>query len=376
MPRPLCVIFSAALLLLAALPARALLVTPLDGGNLSVEMAIAAPTLEQAKDEAKLTAVLASVGRVYLSEYLTLADPLLTKYIENSAEQYVYSLEILEEDYSPTEAKIKARVFVDYQGLIRDLDEKKFLYRPELKPRFAPFMAEVLDGETTEDGDARNALTLALNALGMRAVDGTLPNPPPSADVASDPFLLDPAIVSAQRAGVEVIISGSANTELTDQRKLYYDDYYFYETTMSASLVRVDTGEILFSAKASAQASDRNAESAQRLSIERAAERVAASLVAQFQEFWPLVVQRQSDYNVLLTGIDDETLGIVMGNLERLGRNAQVFIRKKYDRSAVLAIVFDGPKEELLETLRSTPFPTLSVINPEAEKYFEVQVST
>ncbi|MCB2154307.1 hypothetical protein KQI84_05435 [bacterium] len=363
------------ILLAVATPVAAFLVTPLDDGNLAVEVDTTGQTLEDAVAAAKLEAVKGTVGRVYLSNNLTLADDLLGKYLENYGNGFVSAVEVLNESYQAGQSQITARVFIDYARMIDDLTEKKFLYTPAYKPRFVTFMTERLDGEISKEGVARETLAQSLNALGMRRYGSELPSPPAETDVIIDELLLDAAIISAQRAGVEIIVSGEVDTTLREQRRLYYDDYWFYDTEMTARMVRVDTGEVLFEATAQGSASDTSQVNAVRTAIQRASDRVAEKLLAQYEEFWPVVVQRGADYEVLLTGITDETLEIVKQNVERLGHTTNVHLRKRFDRSAVLAIEFDGPKADLLDNLESCPFPTLYILNPDAERDFEVQVS-
>jgi hypothetical protein len=193
--------------------------------------------------------------------------------------------------------------------------------------------------------------------------------------VAGDPFLMNAAVVSSQRAGVEVIVSGEARTTLADKKKLYFDDFWFYDSEMTAAIIRVDTREVLFEAKGYGAASSKDQEEAIQTSIDRAAAQVAQALVGEFEQFWPVVVQGGADFEVLFTGVDDELLRVITQNIERLGREAKVHVRKKFDRSAVLSIEYRGARQDLIENLKSCTYPTLDVRNPEAEKRFEVQVS-
>jgi hypothetical protein len=365
----------AAGLLIAPATSGAYTVTPLEEGRIAVELQAAGTDRAAAITAARQEAVRGAAGRVLLGENLVLAEELLTKYLANYGDRFVTAVEVLDQRFEAGELRLNARVFIDYDALARDLDEKMFLYKPAYRPQFAAFMNERLDGESAGQGTAREALTQALRALGMRPYANELPSPPSSTDVTADDLLFEAAMVSAQRAGVEVVVSGEVSTTLRERRELYYDEFWFYDTEMTARMVRVDTGEVLFEAKAFGSASDKNPSNAIRLAIERAAEQVSAELVGEFEQFWPRVVQARSDYQVLFTGVDDEKVRIIMQNIERLGQGVKVSVRKGYDRTAVLAIDFPGSREQLIENLLSCPYPTLSVTNPEAERLFEVQVS-
>ncbi|MDK2972479.1 MAG: hypothetical protein PWP23_2234 [Candidatus Sumerlaeota bacterium] len=364
-----------AILMAMAAPASAFVLTPLDEGRVVVELTTQGASREAAIEKAKTESVLGSVGRIFLSDKLLLADDLLVKYLTNYSNDFVTAVEVLDEQFVAGHSEVKARVYVNFDKLQNDLEQKKFLYKPAYKPRFTTFMTERLEGRISSQGMAREALTGALNNLGMRPYEGELTTPPSTTDVAGDAFLLNAAIISSQRAGVEVVVSGECRTRLADKKKLYFDDFWFYDSEMTAAIIRVDTGEVLFKAKGYGSASSKDQDEAIKISIDRAANQAAAALVTDFEKFWPLVVQSGADFEVLLIGVNEELLRIITQNIERLGRETKVHVRKKFDRSAVLSIEYGGGKQDLIDNLKSCPYPTLDIRNPEAEQRFEVQVS-
>lgn len=365
----------AAALLLAVSPAMAYLVTPLGDGRVAVKLTVVEDTRADALESARREAVMGSVGRIFLGEQLLLADSLLEKYLGNYNREFVSAVEVLSERYVGGRNEVTARVFVDFDKLVEDLEEKQFLFRPAFKPRFAAFMTERVDDRISQDGLAREALATAVNNLGIRRYPGELGTPPSTTDVSVDDFLLNAAIVTSQRAGVEVIVTGEARTALQERRALYFGDFWFYDTEIEARLIRVDTGETLFTARARGSASAQDQNEAIRLSIERAANQVARQLVEPFNEFWPVVVQRESDFELLLTGMESRLLSIIEQNIERMGLGTEVHVRKTFDRSAVLAITTNASRQELLAAIAASPYPTLYVVNPDAERVFEVQVT-
>ncbi|MGF1572446.1 MAG: hypothetical protein ACFCU1_05175 [Sumerlaeia bacterium] len=356
-------------------PAAAFRVTPLSEESIVVELTTQATSRDQALSKAKQEAILGTVGRVFLEKKLLMADEILYKYIGNYANQFIDAQEVLEEKYVAGENIIKSRVFVNFANLEQDLTEKRFIYRPAYKPLFTTFLTERLDGRISNDGVARRSLMLALQDLGMRSFGAELQTPPSTTDIRVDDFLLNAATISAQRSGVEIIITGEADTKLIERKKLYFDEYWFYETEVTASLVRVDTKEVLVKASAKGSASEKDQEEAIGLSLDRANAVVAQRLFDQYQEFWPNVIQLESDYEILFTGVNEELTSIIIQNLERLGSSIKVTTRKSFDRSTVLSVEYDGPRELLIENLSSCPYPTLYILNPEAETGFEVQVS-
>jgi len=366
----------AALLIGTAAPAAAYLVTPLGDGRVAVELTTQADSRDEALAQARREAVKGSVGRVLMGDELIRADRLLERYLGNYSDQFISATEVLGERFVGGRNEVRSRVFVNFGALVNDLEEKQFLFTPAFRPRFVAFMTETLDGRVVQDGQARESITVAVNALGIRRnPGGDLATPPAGTDVSVDDFLLDAAIVNSQRAGVEVILTGESRTTLTDRRSLYFGDFWFYDTEINAQLIRVDTGEVLFSARGSGSASSQNQEEAIETAINRASERVAQRLVGDFNQFWPEVVQRESDFELLLTGVDESLIRVIQQNLERIGQGTQVRTRKAFHRTASLAVTTNASRDEIISAITGSPYPTMYVLNPAAERVFEVQVT-
>jgi hypothetical protein len=360
---------------LLASTAEAFRLTPLSEESIVVELTTEAESREQALAKAKSEAILGSVGRIFLDQKLLMADQILGKYVGNYADQFVDGQEILSEEFLAGKNIVKSKVFVNFSRLEKDLTEKRFIYSPAYKPIFTGFMTETLEGKTNFDGVALKSLTGSLRELGMKPFAAQLQTPPSTADVSTEAFLLDSAVISSQRSGIEIIVTGEADINLVEKRKLYFDEYWFYETNVTARLIRVDTREVLAEATAKGSSSEKDQTEAIGLSLDRANEVVAQQLFTKYSEFWPNVVQLQSDYEVLFTGVTPELERIIIQNLERLGGNIKVNTRKSFDRSTVLSIDYDGPRELLIENLNSCPYPTLYILNPDAPTGLEIQVS-
>lgn len=370
----------ASALLLSALMAfgasvTAASLTPLDETRLIYHTTARGTNSASALEAAKQEAVLASAGRVLLDGSLLLADELLEKYIQSYYNNFVIAAEVTRDQFVGSHAEIMANVYVDFARLKADLEEKKFLYVPAYKPQFLVFLSETLDGRPSAQGLAREALTGSFRANGLKPFQGIINNPPLTFDVKTDEFIFDSGIVAAQRNGIEVIVTGNARTRLREQRKVYYDEFFFYDCDMTISFIRVDTKETLFEAEATGSASARDQADAIRTSIDRAASAIAADITADFGNFWPVVVQEEGQFEILLTGVDDELLRIVTQQLERMKGGTRVHLKKMFGTSAVVVIETEASKADLLEALAATPFPTLTTLNPDAKMKFEVQVS-
>jgi hypothetical protein len=353
----------------------ALTVTPLDDSLVAVQISTAGATREDALRQARERAVLGTAGRVLLDSQLIRADELLQKYLTNYAANFVKAVEVQSEQFRGGENVLTSRVFVNYAALVSDLEEKRFLYTPAFKPMFAVFMQEQLDGNRLPQEVARPLLRNALEVVGLKAYGGTIGTPPTSVDVATDADLLREAVIAAERRNVELIVTGTTNTTLREQRQVYYETFYFYDCEMSVQLVRVDTGEVLHQTTTTAAASNRDRAEAVRLAIERAAELTANELEEKYQHFWPRVVQSGSDFEVLLTGANDELIRIVTQHLSKVSIDAEISLKKRFDSSAVLTVRSSASRQSIIEALRGCPYPNLTIVREVGQKKFEVQVA-
>ncbi|MDX2177057.1 MAG: hypothetical protein SF028_11370 [Candidatus Sumerlaeia bacterium] len=367
-----------------ALSLAASLLTPISDGKLLYETTSSGDSREAALTAARQAAVKGSAGRVLLGESLIMADELLDLYLDRYYDKFVTATEVVTEDFVGGRNVVRSRVFVDYQSLVKDLDEKRFLFTPAPRPVVLSFLAEKMDNETTAEGIALSALNVSFLATGMKPFSGSLPAADPqdpstvpslARDVAQTPATLAEALVLAQRNGAEVLVTGTATTSESMSDRFYYDNYLFYECTMETKLLRVDTGEVLFTARATGNAAAVNRSEAIQTAIQRAATSIADQYYDKLTDHWGFVVRANTaDYQVMLTGADEELQRVVARHLERLGGGTEVALRKAFDKTAVLVVRTDASRQDVLEQIASCSFPTLTTLNPADKNRFEVQV--
>ncbi len=362
-----------ALLAGLAMPASAVLVTPLNDSTVSVTATTRGETRQAALENAKKTAVLASAGRVLLDDVLLRADHLLERYLENYADNFVSGVEILRDEFTGGLTELDARVFIDYAMLVEDMREKRFIYDPAFRPQFAVFLDDRLDGDRIDASSAivRNQMTIR----GLKPYEGAIDSPPLNVNLLDDPLLLEQALVSAERRNIEILFTGEATTTLREERKLYYDIFAFYDCEMTVNMIRVDTGEVLATSSATGSASARDRREAITTAITRATETIGNDLIGSYRAFWPDVVQAQADYKLLVTGADEELLNIIRQQLQILAPETDLDVRKTFDQSAILTIRTPSSREQVIEAIQSCPFPTLRIVREVGDNKFEIQVS-
>ena len=356
-----------------ASPAQ-LVARPLAEGRLSVELESFGGSREEALASARREAVDAAVVRATADGRLILAEQLLVRYLDNFADSFVDSVEVLSDQHLRGGRLVSGRVFVNTARLMKDLEEKRFLYTPAFRPLFAVTMSETLDGARSSGGIVRDAMTFALDEVGLRPFEGALASPSPTVDLLADEAALAAAMESAQRAGVELLVTGESTTTLLDRRKLYFNEYYFVDTTIIASLVRADTGETIATVRATGGASDPNEGTALNKAARQAASAASKQLMAAYEDYWPAVMQGAADFTLLLSGADAAATQIVASRLRALSPNARAEVRRAFGKSAVLAVTYGGDKDDVFGALDSLPYPRITVLNPDDEKHFELQV--
>jgi hypothetical protein len=348
----------------SAVRADAFVMEPLDHGLVAVTMTRSGENEDVVKQDASLEAVRACVGRIFWGPDLLIAEDLLSSYLQKNHAQFVNAIEVLDTDFLAGRPQLTLRVFVNNRALQTDLRQKRFVIKPRPRPFFKVFLAEKLGNQFATYTTGQEALTAALQDRNLQPFEGVIDRPPTNIDVVADPILLNDALVACERNDIEILISGTSSTTRDNVREMYYDTYYFYTTLMDVALVRVDTGEVLARSEARGTASHIDEQRAIELSIRRAAGRITNDLADYYDRVWGPMVLNRAEYTLLLTGITDETLSLIRNALEGFSREANVYLRQRYDRTAVLNVVFPGERSELIKTISSHPYPTLRIIPP------------
>ncbi|MBN1900519.1 hypothetical protein JW926_04245 [Candidatus Sumerlaeota bacterium] len=348
---------------------------PMKGEDLIiVEREIEGASEKEAMEEAVREAVQSCVGRAYFSDNLIMARSLLIKYIDQYYEKFIYSRVVESKTQSGDKIRLKLKIFVDYSRLLKDLDEKGFLFTPRIRPYFLVFLSEVLDEAPATYNHGREAVRSAWKDItGQRDPENEILIPPPNMDVTeSEPFL-EEAIRVAQKNGVELIISGTSSSERDERKEFYYETYTFYRTTVHLKMIRVDNGKVMGETTVSSLAASERENQAIQLSITRAARKAASELADAFNANWEHSVLNKGDYIFMFSGVNDEKIELINKHLSALDPNARVFIRSRYADVAVVNFLYKGNHEKLIFTLERLSYPRMHIIRQEGNR-FEIQI--
>jgi len=348
---------------------------PLEGGDLIVvEREIEEPTEQEAIDEACRLAVQSCAGRIYFSDKLIMARSLLIKYIDHYYKKFVFSMLIDDKKHVGDKIHINAKIFVDYSKLIKDMEEKGFLFRPRMRPFFIVFLKETLDESPAPSNHGWETVRSAWKDItGQREPEEEIMIPPSNMDISQSPPFMTEAIRVAQKTGAELILSGNSTSVRQERKEFYYQTYTFYKTTINLKLIRVDTKKVLKETTVSSQAGSESQNQAIQLSITRAARKAVNELAKVYNAQWENSVLTKGDYLFLFSGVTDEKLNIIKKHLEALDSEAKFFVRNRYADVAVVNFMYTGNKELLIFTLEKMSYPRMHILR-EHKNRFEIQI--
>ena len=327
---------------------------------------------EQIIQSASIDAVQQCVGRIYLSKNLIMARSLLEKYIERHYKTFVYSVETISTNYIGDEIKLEMYMYINYQELIRDLQEKRFLYTPRYKPYFSVFIDETLNGQSASTLIAQEEVLSVFRDRAVRTPETGLMYPPSNVDLTAEPELLAAAMREAHKAAVELLISGFSKTEKIKEEQLYYDYFFFYQSLIHLSLIRADTGEILYEVEYKSMAYDTDEQTAIKNSVIRAARDAANDIIDYYYETWDKIFLNAADYQLMISGIQQEGLDIIKHKLQLLNPETEIYVRSYYNNTAVLNIITPVSSKEIHELIRTSPYPNFRILEFSKE-YLEAQ---
>lgn len=360
----------AALFIWMAPAAHAEMLNDDDYSMMPVSDQIVAVTLTQTGDteqdlmgKAAHKAVLATVGRIYFEDSILIATDILRSYVENQYQKFVVSTKVLSSEYVEGRPRNEVKVFVDIKKLREDLNEKRFIVRPRLEPYFDIYLSETIEGaEAPSPVGHIAAADILRDEPNVRVNDTGANNTPTNLDIQRSPTIRRSALINAQKNNVEAIITGVCETRLDRSEDLYFTTYYFYNTVVELALIRVDTGEVLYTAKSEKLASDTNTLGASNLSVQLAVTDAMSQLLEEYRKNWQIMIGHEADYVFMFTGVGPQQLATLMDTLNGFGPGAQAYLKNYWERIAVVSLKYDGPQSRVTQFTDANPYPVLRLI--------------
>lgn len=349
-------------------------------------------TVEEARKEAHLRAIRNAVGRLYFTDYMLRARTLLTPYLAAHHNDFIARETIFENRLQGGQRFLDIEVVVDCEKLWADLFEKRFVYRPALRPLFYVFMSETFDGAEMVDHSARTHLLELMNGKDLatrfdklpyrylwadpplRADDPAIPvsdktevvlaNPSPYKDPSVSAEALAEACREAQRNEVEVFIAATVETKTTEKTDVYFESYTYVETFCSLKLVRSDTHEILAVAETRVSAAHPDADQARRVAAASALSKIAPEIFTAFQSVWDKTVLRKAKIRVMTVGKDGVAdLATVRELVKAAVPEATVYTRAAFANIGVMNVDWSGGEiADLIRRLQLSNHPQYNIV--------------
>jgi len=339
------------------------------------EFDIFGPTTEDAMRQAEMHAVRSAVGEFYLSDEMLLGRGLLERYLEKYYKRFIAAETILSRRESRGTVFLRVAMVVDSQALEEDLRQKRFFYKPRRRPILYVTVAEALDGAPTAgEPISRVAIHEPLKQLLMRYEERVIFAQAANMDLTQDAQQLEGAREAAERSGVEVLITGRVDLTLLQERKINFDDYFFYSARATLTLIRVDDGKVLDSGTYEAEAGNKDREAAKRVAASRAVTKILQDLVPRFAERWERTMTDYAVYQIMVVGVNEREASTIEDRLATRLKGMGVYRRSTFE-DVVVYNLFSTDKAEVADrsrveqVLRDLASPRLRLVPTKTEKH-------
>lgn len=352
--------------------------------------AVTAPSVEACRHQAVVATVKSIAGRTYFSNLLLRGRDLIVPYLEQYGERFVVRVDVRKNEVRGRARYMEMDVVVDSEKLFKDLQEKRFFYRPALRPLFYIFMAETFDEQQVEERTGRtqilqilNGETLEAGATGQLAYRYLWQNPvlvadDPAIPVAektevvlaepsayADPFAEEGGLLQAAREAlrneVEVFLAGSCKTESIAKKEIYFDSYHYVKTQCDLRLVRADTQEVLAHEVIAVSAAHLDAEEARRIATRSAIQKVVPSLLDVYNQSWDKMVLGEANLRVMAIGVSADNIQVLKEVIARIDPDVEIYRRGDLADVAVITVDWNGSHEDLVEMLKLSEFPEFQI---------------
>jgi hypothetical protein len=324
---------------------------------------------------AEMDAIHRTVGEFLFTDRILIAREILDAYLERNSAQFIAGVTVLDRVVDQRGYRLRMDVGVLAQQIERRLEEFRFLLTPRPTPVCFIFLQETLDDARQEVPAAKPLVAEALTDAGLQVSQVAILSPDSRIDVAeggTDPTTtptLAEAITNAQRGGVELLFTGQSTTSLRSHPSLYYDEHYFYDSSLLLRMFRTDTGELLGEVIVRDYGAHPDSAQAREIVLRKCASRAVTELMAIYHDRWPHEVHNEGDYHLMIHDIGNDDLDLLQGKLTELPGGARVFRHSLYHGIATLNVLYRSPfttseteeRQGVVQFLRDIPNPQLRI---------------
>lgn len=321
---------------------------------LTFEYTIQGATEEEIVHEARLRALKAAAGRIYMADYILLGRDLLEAYLGKNAERFIARTTLLDRRIlGEDDMTMTIRVSVNLDLFYHDLDMKRFIAKPELKPITAVFLKETVNGVDDTSAGGRNRIEQTLQKNLYRVVSDKIREPTLDTDPTVSQDLLREARFEAQRNNVEIIYVGSLEINEIEGKQVLFDDYFFYEAEISLKMVRVDNNEVVMEIDDRYSASGYNVQEAISNVLDMLVPRATQTLTDDLNATWSNRMFARGQYRLMFDELNAEQVKIVHNWISEALPEIEIYQRAFYGGVLVLNVMVPSDKREQLRNYMS-----------------------
>ncbi len=325
----------------------------------------------QILQEAAVRALKNTAALLYFENYVLLGRDLLEPYLRVYGDRFVARRVIKERRIlADGSRRLRVEVGVNVDRLYEDLAEKRFVAKPKVRPIVAVAIEETLDGAPIAQAQARRALERELRANELRVESERLEPIGLGLDLTANPQALRRFRDEAQRANVDVIITGRLRAQSQPDRVVLFDQFFFREGELHLSMIRVDTGEVMRETRRRATANGLDPAAALTALLEAVAQPAAAGLTEGFFTAWGRLMLEQSDFRLAVIGVDETRLASLTHWIRSASPQVEVFVKSFYGDVAVVNVVYPGADaDRMIEVIRKSRVPQFRIVQTEEGRF-------
>ncbi|MBN1518204.1 hypothetical protein JXA32_16700 [Candidatus Sumerlaeota bacterium] len=328
------------------------------------------------QDLAEIKAVRSCVGRLYFGERMLLAEDLLDKYIENYYKEYVSEALRVDQKEQRNSVRQDWRIVVRFRKLQERMATLRFTYEPRYQPYYAVFFQQQENGAGLRNPEGRQIViekfdNQFLNRVRKDDFQRAIP-------WETDYFSLNEGQrknlrIAMMKSGIEVLVTGKINLEDGGTQSFYLvDDFFYFDASIELSVIRVSDDSVLYTIKDSYKATGRSQTETTDKAVEQLTSKVAEKAAERFNPAWQLAYLDTADYQVMITGVDQQDVKIIEDQIRSLAGTEwtndagdtelvlpEVYLRGFYEDVVVLSVVYKGEQQNLINSLASMQYPRL-----------------
>lgn len=326
-------------------------------------------------DEAQVRALKSAAARLYFDDYLLLGRELLEPYLRRDPGRFIAVRDVLDRQVLvDDQMSMTVKVSVNLDKLYADMNEKKFIATPKLRPTASVHLQEIINGQADNSAGGRERIEANLEQHLFRSFSEKMRKPALDVDVSANADLMLDARFEAQRNDVDVLLTGTLISRPLKEGLVLFDQYYFEQVELNLKMYRVDDGALIAQERDQYSAAGDTEADARAKALDFMIERTTRKMARQLAQFWDSTILDRSSYRLMVTGVGPEDETMVLNFLKTVDPEVQIFQKAEYGDVVVLNVITGKVTPEQLETLiRESSQPQFSVRKID-KRHYELQV--